>query len=49
MNTFGFILESLVYRDLNIYLNYLDGNVYHFRDNISGDEVDCILEMSDGD
>ena len=49
MNTFGFILESLVYRDLNIYMNYLDGNVYHFRDNISGDEVDCILEMPDGE
>ena len=49
MNTFGFIFESLVYRDLNIYMNYLDGNVYHFRDNISGDEVDCILEMPDGE
>lgn len=49
MNTFGFIFESLVYRDLNIYMNYLDGNVFHFRDNISGDEVDCILEMPDGE
>lgn len=49
MNTFGFIFESLVYRDLSIYMNYLDGNVFHFRDNISGDEVDCILELPDGD
>lgn len=48
MNTFGFIFESLVYRDLNIYMNYLDGNVFHFRDNISGDEVDCILEFPGG-
>lgn len=49
MNTFGLIFESLVYRDLNIYMNYLDGNVFHFRDNISGDEVDAILEMPDGE
>lgn len=49
MNTFGFIFESLVYRDLNIYMNYLDGNVLHFRDNISGDEVDAVLEFPDGE
>lgn len=49
MNTFGLVFESLVYRDLNIYMNYLDGNVFHFRDNISGDEVDSILEFPDGE
>ena len=48
MKTFGFMFESLVYRDLCIYMNYLDGKVYHFRDNVSGDEVDAILEFKDG-
>ena len=47
-NTFGFMFESLVERDLRIYMDYLDGNLYHFRDNISGDEVDAILEFRDG-
>ena len=29
-------------------MEYLDGHLYHFRDNISGDEVDAILEFRDG-
>lgn len=48
LNTFGFMFESLVERDLKIYMDYLDGNLYHFRDNTSGLEVDSILEFSDG-
>ena len=48
LNTFGLLFESLVIRDLRIYMDYLDGNIYHFRDNSSGDEVDAILEFSDG-
>ena len=48
LNTFGLIFESLVYRDLSIYMNYLGGKVYHFRDNVSGDEVDEIVELNDG-
>ena len=47
-NTFGFMFESLVSRDLRIYMDYLDGHLYHFRDNVSGDEVDAILEFRDG-
>ena len=47
-NTFGFMFEALVERDLSIYMNYLDGHLYHFRDNTSGDEVDAILEFRDG-
>ncbi len=47
-NTFGFLFESLVERDLRIYMDYLEGHLYHFRDNISGDEVDAILEFKDG-
>ena len=48
-NTFGFMFESLVQRDLRIYMDYLDGKVFHFRDNVTGLEVDSILEFSDGE
>ena len=48
-NTFGFMFESLVEHDLRIYMEYLDGNLFHFRDNVTGLEVDSILEFSDGD
>ena len=43
------MFEALVERDLKIYMDYLDGHLYHFRDNISGDEVDSILEFRNGD
>jgi len=46
--TFGLLFESLVERDLRIYLDYLDGHLYHFRDNTSSDEIDAILEFRDG-
>mgnify|MGYP002564152614 CR=1 FL=1 len=36
-------------RDLRIYMDYLDGHLYHFRDNVTGLEVDSILEFSDGE
>ena len=45
--TFGLMFEALVERDLRIYADYLNGNLYHFRDNVSGDEVDAILEFKD--
>ena len=47
--TFGLLFESLVERDLRIYAEYLEGHLYHFRDNTSGDEVDAIIEFKDGD
>lgn len=49
LNTFGFMFEALVERDLRIYMDYLDGHLYHFRDNGTGLEVDSILEFSDGE
>ena len=49
LNTFGFLFESLVYRDLKIYMDYLNGNVYHFRDNVTGLEIDSILEFEDSE
>ena len=48
LNTFGLLFESLVERDLRIYGEYLDAHLFHFRDNVSGDEVDAILEFADG-
>ena len=49
LKTFGFMFEALVERDLRIYMDYLDGNLYHFRDNVSGLEVDSILEFPGGE
>lgn len=47
--TFGLMFESLVERDLRIYSEYLDAQLFHFRDNSSGDEVDAIIEFRNGD
>ena len=49
LKTFGFMFEALVERDLKIYMEYLNGKLFHFRDNVTGLEVDSILEFSDGD
>ena len=43
------MFEGLVERDLKIYIESLEGHLYHFRDNSSGDEVDAILEFKNGD
>ena len=48
LELFGFMFESLVVRDLRIYIEYLGGHIYHFHDNNTGEEVDIILELSDG-
>ena len=49
LKTFGFMFEALVERDLNIYMEYLGGKLYHFRDNVTGLEADSILEFKDGE
>ena len=36
-------------RDLRIYMDYLGGKLYHFRDNVTGLEADSILEFNDGE
>ena len=46
--TFGLLFESLAERDLRIYADYLEGQLYHFRDNTTGEEVDAIIEFKDG-
>ena len=46
-NTFGFLFESLCIRDLRIYAESIDGNVYHYRDK-NGLEIDAIIQLADG-
>lgn len=47
--TYGFMFESLVERDLRIYMDYLDGKLYHYRDNKTRHEVDAVVELPDGE
>lgn len=49
VNTFGFLFESLVEHDLRVYIESLGGNLYHYRNNVSGLEVDAIVELRNGD
>ena len=48
LNTFGFIFETLCIRDLKIYANALNGNVYHYRDK-NGLECDAVVHLRNGD
>ena len=45
--TFGLLFESLCIRDLRIYADNIDGQVFHYRDK-SGLEVDAIIQLADG-
>ena len=49
LRTFGLMFEAMCERDLKIYMEYLNGNIFHFRDNVTGLEVDSILEFNDGE
>jgi predicted AAA+ superfamily ATPase len=43
----GFLFESVVIRDLRVYSQPLDGEIFHYRDNF-GVEVDAIVQLADG-
>jgi len=47
LESFGFLFESLCARDIRIYAQVLDGDVFHFRDK-SGLETDLIIQLRDG-
>ncbi len=47
LNTFGFLFEALVERDLSIYAQSIGAKLYHYR-NYGGEEIDAIVEMDDG-
>lgn len=48
LKTFGFLFESLAVRDLKIYAEANDGEVYHYRDK-SGLEADAIVHLRNGE
>lgn len=48
LTTFGFIFETLCIRDLKIYADALDGNVFHYRDK-NGLECDAVVHLRNGD
>ncbi len=45
--TFGFLFESLCTRDMRVYAQVNDGNVYHYRDK-SNLESDMIIQLNNG-
>lgn len=47
LNTFGFMFETLVARDIRIYADALKAKVYHFRDS-NGLECDMVIHRRDG-
>lgn len=47
LNTYGLMFENLVIRDLRIYAQALDGEVYHYRDK-SGLECDAVVHLRNG-
>lgn len=46
-NTLGFLFESLCTRDMRIYAQANDGEIFHFRDK-NGLEADMIISLNDG-
>ena len=48
LNTFGFLFESLVERDLSIYAQAFGGKLFHYQD-YKDNEIDAVIELEDGD
>lgn len=44
---FGFVFETLCVRDLRVYAQMLDGDLFHYRDS-NGLECDTVLHLRDG-
>lgn len=47
LHTFGFLFENLCIRDLRVFADALDGDLYHYRDK-SGLECDAVLHLRNG-
>ena len=47
LNTFGLFFETMCMRDLRIFADALDGQVYHYRD-ASGLECDAVVHLRNG-
>ena len=48
LNTFGFMFESLVERDLAIYAQAFGGILYHYQD-YKNNEIDAVIELENGE
>lgn len=46
-NTFGLLFETMCVRDLRVYADSLQGNVYHYRDK-DGLECDAVVHLRNG-
>lgn len=44
LNTFGLLFETMAVRDLRVYTDALNGNVYHFKDK-NGLECDAVIHL----
>jgi len=47
LNTFGLLFETLAVRDLRVYAESMDGDVYHFRDRMDN-ECDAVIHLRNG-
>lgn len=45
---FGFLFEALCVRDLRIYAEQMDGQVFHYRDD-HGLQCDAVIRLKNGD
>ncbi|MDE7386359.1 MAG: DUF4143 domain-containing protein [Muribaculaceae bacterium] len=48
LNTMGLLFETLCIRDLRVYVQALDGDIYHYRDS-NGLECDAVVHLRNGD
>lgn len=47
LKTFGFLFETLCIRDLRVFADALNGEVYHYRDK-AGQECDAVIHLRNG-
>ena len=47
LKTFGFLFETLCVRDLRVFADALNGDVYHYRDK-EGQECDAVIHLRNG-
>ena len=47
LNTLGFLFEALCERDLKIYAESFDADLYHYQD-YNNNEMDAVIAMPDG-
>ncbi len=48
LNTFGFLFEAMVERDLKIYADSFHAKCYHYQD-YQNKEIDCVIELENGE